>query len=286
MSENGSVIIRPMLPDDSDSCMALSSAEDWNQTLSDWKRLAEGPLNQCLVAESDNKIISTATAMNYLNKVAWIGMVLVDKEYRGKGIGKLMVTSLLNLLGSCKSVKLDATPAGENLYKNLGFTGEYSVIRMISSSQNIMQQEDFPENPVTAEPSDISEISILDRNAFGAERIYLLNSIIKENPGKAWCIKQKGRLIAFSLGRNGRKYLQIGPVIAPGISEAKDMISIFCAEFNGIVLDVLADKVELIQWLEQKGFICQRKFLRMYLHQNPYPGNISNNYLIFGPEFG
>ena len=75
--------------DDIASGMRLSSAEGWNQTQKDWKLFIETRGNVCLVAEADNKVIGTTAAMNYSNKVAWIAMVLVDKEYRGRGVSKI-----------------------------------------------------------------------------------------------------------------------------------------------------------------------------------------------------
>jgi GNAT superfamily N-acetyltransferase len=268
--------------------MALSEAEDWNQTLNDWNRLAEGPLNHCLVAESDNRIIGTATAMNYLNAIAWIGMVLVDKDYRGRGIGKAMVSSLLDLLGLCKSIKLDATTAGQPLYEKLGFRNDYLINRMINVAEINTRQEESKVNCESVQLSDISEISQLDQATFGADRKYLIASLLNENSVNAWCIRHNGRVTAFSLGRKGRKYLHIGPVVATGLKQAKSLISAFCADYKNlpVVLDVLADKMELVNWLKSIGFTQQRQFFRMYLHQNPFPASTMNNYLICGPEFG
>jgi hypothetical protein len=42
----------------------------------------------------------------------------------------------------------------------------------------------------------------------------------------------------------------------------------------------------LIEWLEIIGFEKQRQFTRMYLHNNPFPGIVKNQYLICGPEYG
>ena len=274
--------------DDIGKCMLLSDAEHWNQTEMDWKRLTSGPQNHCLVAESENRIVGTATAMNYSNLLAWIGMVLVDKDYRGKGIAKILFSSLLNQLKSCKSIKLDATPAGQPVYEKFGFKNEYLIHRMIKSSEIILQDSESKTKPESIQPSDISEISSLDYSVFGAERNYLLSSLYKENSDKAFCIRHNDIITSFSLGRKGRNYFQIGPVVTQGTTEAKILILNLLEELCGehIVVDVLADKLELIQWLKDKGFIHQRQFSRMYLHQNPFPGRVKNNYLICGPEFG
>jgi RimJ/RimL family protein N-acetyltransferase len=78
-------ILRPMELNDIGSAMKLSNAEGWNQTEKDWKLLIENSGNVCMMAECDNKVIGIITAINYSNQVAWIGIVLVDKAYEGRG---------------------------------------------------------------------------------------------------------------------------------------------------------------------------------------------------------
>src|SRR6476619_2273692 len=117
--------IRSMQMSDIENGLRLSITEGWNQTEKDWKLFIENPQNICIVAEAGNKVIGTTTAINYSNQLAWIGMVLVDKAYRGMGVGKLLLTNILSKSEFFKSVKLDATPAGQRVYKKFGFEDEY-----------------------------------------------------------------------------------------------------------------------------------------------------------------
>src|SRR5947209_16115471 len=92
--KNLSLSIRAMQLDDVHHGMRLSTAEGWNQTEKDWKLLIENPDNFCLLAEANGKVIGTTTAINYANEETWIGMVLVDKEYRGLGVSKALLTDI------------------------------------------------------------------------------------------------------------------------------------------------------------------------------------------------
>ncbi len=114
-----SVVLRPMQLGDISGAMRLSAAEGWNQSEKDWKFLIENPQNICMLAICDEKIIGTTTAINYSNQVAWIGMVLVDAEYRGRGVSKLLLENIFTKSGFIKSVKLDATPQGNRFIKSL-----------------------------------------------------------------------------------------------------------------------------------------------------------------------
>ena len=274
---------------DIESGLRLSGAEGWNQTEKDWKLFLESPGNVCLAAEWDTKVIGTTTAINYSNQVVWIGMVLVDKEHRGRGVSKTLLTNVFKELDSCQSIKLDATPMGQQVYKKLDFADEYLVARMTN-----MSIRDLPfgyDDDILPEPiqvKHIGEIISMDELVFGTNRIPLIEYLIKEYPGKAWMLSRNNRIAGFALGREGNKYHQIGPVMASNSEDAKMLITKSLAKLidQPVVVDVLCDKEDLIDWLNSIGFIKQRHFIRMYKKENPFPGIISKQYLIVGPEFG
>ncbi len=65
--------------------MRIKKAEGWNQTEKDWELLIQYRGSVNLVAVLENQIVGTVTALNYAHTVAWIGMMLVDKKFRGRG---------------------------------------------------------------------------------------------------------------------------------------------------------------------------------------------------------
>jgi len=282
-------ILRPMQLSDIGSAMKLSNAEGWNQTEKDWKLFLVNPGNICMVAESDNRVIGTTTAINYSNQVAWIGMVLVDTEYRGQGVSKSLLTTIFKKLESCKSVKLDATPAGQQVYKKFDFKDEYLVARMTNSlMKNLPLDDDSDILPKPIQQKHIQEIIALDETTFGANRAQLIKYLVREYPDKGMVLKRNNRITGFALGRDGNKYHQIGPVVASNSGDARILITKALKKLvnQPIVVDVLRDKEDLLDWLSSIGFIEQRYFIRMYKKENTLPGITSNQYLICGPEFG
>ncbi len=282
-------IVREMHPEDITGAMKLSTAEGWNQTEKDWKFLIENPRNTCVVAEHSNTIIGTTTVMNYSDKIAWIGMVLVDKVFRGQGISTFLLTDVLKKLAPFKSVKLDATPAGRNVYKKFGFRDEFEILRMTNLSvANISLQNDEKIFGECIEPKLLRVIIDFDENIFGVNRSLLIKYLLSEYPQKAWMIKRNNLIAGIVLGRAGNKYHHIGPVFAANIIDAKNLINSVLNELKNksVVVDVMCEKKNLIGWLKLNGFSTQRKFVRMYKEQNLFPGNVRNQYLICGPEFG
>jgi GNAT superfamily N-acetyltransferase len=286
--EKTSFIIRNMEPGDIEGGMRLSGAAGWNQTVTDWKLLIENVENVCLLAESGDKVIGTTTAINYSNEVAWIGMVLVDKEYRGQGISKSLLTNIFKKLEDFKSIKLDATPEGQAVYKKLGFIDEYLIIRLTNRSMGSLIPVDDDISPEPVQLHHIPEIIELDEFISGANRKQLITFLINENPGKAWLLKRNDRITGFALGRDGNKFHQVGPVVASTTNEAKMLVAKALNNLAGqpVVVDVLADKEDMLTWLYANGFVKQRHFTRMYQKENLLPEITSKQYLIAGPEFG
>ena len=281
-------IVRPMQPEDIVYAMKLSNAEGWNQTENDWKLLIEGPQNVCLVAQYNKKIIGTTTAMNYANQIAWIGMVLVAKESRGQGVSKLLLTNILKKLESFASIKLDATPAGKQVYQKFDFKDEYQVTRVVTGSMKNLSFEDDTTLTESIRLKDIEEIIALDEHVFGTNRRQLIESLIKRYPHKAWLLKRNNSIAGFALGREGNKYHQVGPVFGSAMNDVKMLIRTALKELinQPVVIDVLNEKEDLMSWLTSIGFTMQRYFIRMYKKENLFPGIVNKQYLICGPEFG
>ncbi len=288
MPENAAFTIRQMRPDDLDQAFGLSLKEGWNQTLKDWKLLLDKPDNVCIVAEKDHRVVGTATALNHENKIAWIGMVLVDKALRGQGAGKMLLEHIIDNVKHVGSVKLDATPAGEPLYRKLGFIDEYKIFRMTCDSLSYPSEIVSSGELFNIDQECFSEVISLDRIIFGADRSYLLMKLLTENPGRSFYLKKDNAIVGYIFGRSGSRFNYIGPVCALKQDSARQLLlkAFESLSRQSVAIDIPEDKVDLINWLGSIGFVKQRHFIRMHLSGNPYPGKVKDQYLISGPEFG
>ena len=198
--------IRRLQFEDIEDAMKLVLAEGWNQTERDWQLFIGNPQNICLKAEIHDKLVATATAINYANRLVWIGMVLVNNAHRGKGIATMLMTTLLKESKSIQSVKLDATFAGQQVYQKIGFAGEYKIYRMVNPSFNIDLISDSEIISMRISEQNFSEIIEFDKNAFGVHREGLLSYLLIDFPQLAWVAKKNNNVLGFALGRKGNKY--------------------------------------------------------------------------------
>ena len=280
-----------MRPADLPALMQIKNAENWNQTEEDWLFLMKSNARHCLVALSENKVIGSVAAINYGQKLAWIGMMLVAEDYRGFGVSKILLNTIIKSLGKCNSIKLDATAAGVPVYKKLGFVATYEIDRMICSelTVEILDQEetgDFEISNISFD--DITSIVPLDKLIFGVKRPELFHYLLNNNEKIGFQIKQGNVLKGFIFGREGSHHLQIGPLIADSLQIAKCLLIGVFNEVKGksLLVDVLSDQQEFKAWLFLNKFEHERSFTRMYLKTNDYSGKKENQFLISGPELG
>ncbi len=119
-----------MKPYDIDAGLALCRAAGWNQLARDWEIFLHLSPYDCCVATRDDKVVGTVAIIRYQNFFSWIGMVLVDPDCHRQGIGMQLLKEALQILHNEETIKLDATPAGREVYLKLNFVDEYHLARM------------------------------------------------------------------------------------------------------------------------------------------------------------
>ena len=135
--------IRPMARSDLAFADSLRALVGWNQTLNDWKRFLDLSPQGCFIAEWNGTCAGTATTLCYGGDLAWIGMVLVHPDFRGRGIGRALLNHCVAYLRGrgIRCIKLDATPQGKLLYDRLGFQEEWPLTRWENPNVQIHQMK-------------------------------------------------------------------------------------------------------------------------------------------------
>lgn len=289
MPDNRPYDLIPLLPEHIPQALALSEAEGWNQTFSDWELLVKDADSHCICTLAGDKVVGTAAFINYSDDVAWISMVLVDREFRGMGLSHLMIRELFRKLEPVRCLKLDATPAGHPVYLKLGFLDENIIRRMTTKAISVKNiglsglSQVFP-----IEKSDLDDIIAFDQRVFGANRRQLIRYLHDACPEKCRMVKHENQIRGFMMGRIGSGFHHIGPLMADSEEIARILLadSLVCMEGKPAVMDAPDGGQSWIEFLKSAGFTEHRHFIQMYRYENPFPGWPSEQFLIAGPEFG
>jgi predicted N-acetyltransferase YhbS len=282
------IFVRQMLESDLEAAMGLKNAEGWNQTELDWLLFLRHNPELCLVACLKDVVIGTVTAINYNNEVAWVGMMLVSRDFRNQGVGKLLLKTVIDLLAGCQSIKLDATPTGKPVYRKMGFVEELDLHRMTIQKLPLIDDGLLSSEIRSIENSDIPEIARLDQLAFGSNRTWLFQRVFKNLPGQSWMSVHDGRISGFLLGRVGTRFNHIGPLVADSMDNAKALLAQVSKDLSGkpVVMDIPEAKPDWLAWVSELGFSQQRSLSRMYLNKNLPSKKGDSLFAIMGPELG
>jgi len=283
--------LRTMTKADIPAGMRLKEIAGWNQTAADWKRFLEASPQGCFAAEHDGKICGTATTISFENRFAWIGMILVDPEYRSQGIGTKLLEKAIEYLDDLRisAIKLDATPQGKPLYEKLQFVPEYEIERWTlrrSPAQMAKRSEFDAEEPLS--PELLASIFEGDKESFGADRSFLLKSLHADAPEFTTGIWNARVMEGYALGRRGSFADHLGPWMARNTVAACNLLETFLARSSreAVVVDSLKSNTVAGELLMSFGFTYSRPLTRMYRGSNDYPGRPELLCAILGPEFG
>jgi GNAT superfamily N-acetyltransferase len=277
-------VYRKMNPDDVIAGLSLCRIAGWNQLARDWEMFLNLNPEGCIVAEQE-KVIGTVTTARYQDHFSWIGMVLVDPAFRRQGIGMQLMHESLHTIRPGETAKLDATPAGREVYLKLGFIEEYNLSRMLL---NTIPRSDKPNEARPLPKNSIPSLAEFDSRIFGAGRKELLEWMFEGAPQYAFVVAGEMEIQGYCLGRNGFNYTQIGPVIARdrNIAEMLVISALSRCPDKPVIIDTPRLDPEWTAWLNSIGFAEQRPLIRMYKGSNDFPGIPESQFAILGPEFG
>jgi GNAT superfamily N-acetyltransferase len=257
-------VIRNLTLEDLDSALTLSSTAGWNQRLADWRMLLALSRGGSFAAVSDGRVVGTSIGIDY-EGFAWIAMMLVDPAYRGRGLGGRLLEAAMGSVPSDRPIRLDATPMGRPLYQRYGFEDEAMLTRHVadvSSRRGSRGDGSFDVRPLTV--ADLPTVMEYDGRVFGGDRRPLLDWALDGAPRYARVVQSDGQA-HYCLGRHGRLFDQIGPVIAGTDEIAQALVSaaLLSVGAQPVALDVFDSRSKFTTWLRGCGFRVERPLFRM-----------------------
>jgi len=281
------VTIRFMHTGDIPACLQLCRFSRWNQLAEDWRVFLDSSDGGGRVAEVAGIPIGTVAFMRYGDCFSWLSMMLVHPDARRSGVGTLLMEAALDALAIEPCLRLDATPLGEPLYRQFGFSGEYELARA-TVTVPLSHFGSVPEDVHPMKAADLAGIFARDRQVFGADRSALLSSFYRRAPDLARTVYRGETLAGYCFGRPGYLYRQLGPVVADDMAVARELLAGCLSSQAGETLAVDVPRLApgWIAWLESAGFRVERSFLRMYRGQTHRPPLDARQFAIAGPEFG
>jgi len=235
-------------------------------------------------------------------------MVLVAPAWRHRGLAsRLMERTIRRLQGLGVTPVLDATPAGEAVYRQLGFRAGFALERWqggVAGATAIapagadgiagnategraaaaVASKDRTAAPRAAGLADLDTLATLDRAANGLDRRTLLEAFLRRPATRAWVAADRS---GFAIARSGTRATQIGPLVAHDPASAQVLLDTALRHVRGpFFLDVPSRWRAFAVALEGRGCTRQRPFVRMDLGAPQAVACDERLFVLAGPEFG
>jgi N-acetylglutamate synthase-like GNAT family acetyltransferase len=244
---------KPVTSDDLDQIRRLQP-EGWKDILPDFKFYIES--NYCFPIKTivHNKIVGTGTAIVFENS-CWLAHIIVDIEFRNKGIGYQIVKELLKIQNKkpIQSFSLLATELGQPVYLKAGFQviTEYTTLQR----QNSREIKVVLENMLPFREEFRPAIYKLDKKISGENR----ERLISDKLINAIIYLKDMQVVGYYLPE-----FKEGPIFADNSDAGLALMKLKYSKIDKAVLP--SNNVNGIFFLSQNGFELQdMKATRMIL---------------------
>ncbi|WP_022795103.1 GNAT family N-acetyltransferase [Marinococcus halotolerans] len=235
----------------------------------------------------EGTVVSSSAVIPY-KETAALGLVIVRKAYRRRGLAREAVQACLAMLPADTGVMLFATEEGKPLYRELGFEEAGMVYKYIALGHAVKKKSTaLPHNIEEYKDSDWHSVQQLDREAFGEGRSTFLRYRLNQAHQCLVLKDDQSRPVGFGLSIWHEGQLLIGPVTAPGEREAAALIEQLIEVHPVKVRIDLTTKSRIVTaMLEQYGFEKQSEPHMMAQHQRNGGSWNGTQYAIASQIFG
>ena len=169
--QQGEIELQAFGPDHIEGAVALSRQENWPHRPQDWQMALQLSIG-AVALDDQGRVTGTILVTPYGTDCAMINMVIVDRNVRGKGLGRRLMDQALALAGD-RPLRLVATTDGMPLYEKLGFVPSGTILQ----HQGKVAQLGAPDGVEAAGADDLPTIKAMDRDAYGADREALIDAL-------------------------------------------------------------------------------------------------------------
>jgi GNAT superfamily N-acetyltransferase len=262
--------------------LAQTEREGWDSTAESFEiHLAHDPEGCFLATVGD--IPAGIVAATRFRDTGWIGELIVDPDYRGRGMGTLLMEHAVGFLeaSGLGTLRLEADPAGIPIYEKLGFVHEFESPRF--------RLEKVPDLSVPAwsvhSGLDLDEAVAFDAPLFGDDRRKLLGELFKRARA---VYRSPNPLSGYLVVQPSRAGARLGPWLATDPEGAAVLLRTALAELRGeSVIAALPGVNRGGQGLlERFGFVRTPSSFRMVRGPKHVGGKPENVYAIAGGAYG
>lgn len=208
--------------------------------------------------DPSGQIVSSAAILPYGDRLASIGLVIVNERYRGAGLGASLMQACIEAIPEHVPLMLIATTQGEPLYKKLGFQTVSSVYKLLRDSTvtPLPEREAPMEHSIVPFSEELlPALTRLDESSIGADRKQLMKARVQQADRVMVATKSDGTLVGYGMAVPVSDKLVLGPIVGTDAAMALQLIKALAKDASSTLrIDIPEGQEELRDLLLQLGF--------------------------------
>jgi GNAT superfamily N-acetyltransferase len=269
---------------------SMARAEGWNPGAFDLTCAWAYDPDAFVALRYRGRMIAGGSIFRHNSSFGFMGLFIVDPEFRGLGLGRKLwherLGRLRGRLAPDAFVAMDGVFAMEHFYAAGGFEPHHETTRYQGVASCAVVPLIDPALRLDSLP-DVDAVLSLDRENTPYDRTGLLRLWLERKETLCSRVLRDGELVGFGLARPAAAGFKIGPVIAKDALSAQALITDLVAKLEGqqIQIDVpepnLAARTIALGYGLSPVFGCRR----MYFRASPET-DLSSTYAAMSLEFG
>lgn len=235
--------------------------EGWNPGLEDAEVFFAADSAGFFVAvDPQDKPIASISVVNHTADFAFLGLYIVRQEFRGRGVGLGLWKQALKHAGS-RTVGLDGVEAQQNNYRASGFVYAGTTTRFTG-----LLTERASREIQVADPREIPTLIQMEAAASGVSKPnYLRPWLTRSSTRTTFAKRENSASVGFCTIRRCQTGAKIGPLVAPNIDVARELIAHAAQGIDGpISMDVPETSTALTELCKTMGWQPCFNTARMY----------------------
>jgi hypothetical protein len=283
MNERVEIVAEPLVDADLPALYAMSRESNWPLTVKDWRAILHygTPIGHRV----NNQAISCINVTSYGPHFASLGLWLVKKQFRGKGLGIALMREVLGQNPRIRSLALISGAANTASFCKLGFreTGDHVLKLTRPASMNSLNLEFAPKMANVIGKHNLERVIEFDKNYTMILRSDLIRERIR-SANRAILLPSRQRpelILGYGIANlQADHHLTIGPLVSKDQQAALDItLQLIDGSFGPTRIDLYdsSPSQALLAELRRIGFeISSKKSVLMSGNLAKLPGKRSH----------
>lgn len=259
------LVVSVMTEDDVHLAVEWAAREGWNPGLADDGAFRSADPHGFLIGRVDGVPVAVISAVSYAGGFSFVGLYIVDPEWRGRGYGWALWSEALARVSGV--VGLDGVVEQQANYATSGFVLAHRNIRFGGVPVGQRQEVTDLSDVVELGPDDLPAVEAIDSACFGARRTEFLRRWLAVPGALAAGVRSGSGLSGYGVIRPARDGMKVGPLFADDADTARAILGRLVAhagEGTRVFLDVPEPHLAGVALAQEHGLEPVFETARMY----------------------